>query len=190
MLVVLLLPVAANAQIFEIFAKGSLSKNNISDTDYQLSVSGSAGLAVTLIPRVRIEGRYTNATSLQNRLVAPVGTGNVEIANMMTETSILSLGLDVDLFGDKYWMQPFIYIGAGYSLTARSYYVIVDPAQPAAYIREPSKNALSGNLGAGLRIRVAQMLSLEFEFFAYGLDLKNPNPLTNAYGSVGIRLFI
>src|SRR6185437_11343508 len=109
--------------------------NNISDNEFETSVSGSAGIAVILIPRVRIEGRYTNATTMQNQLSAPVGATNVELDNIMTETSIVSLGIDVDLFGDKYWIQPFIYVGAGYSITSRSYYVVTDPTQPATYIR-------------------------------------------------------
>src|SRR5687767_11548441 len=111
LLLALLVPLTAHAQLLEIFAKGSISKNNTSDDEYQTTVSGAAGVAITLIPRVRLEARYTNQTSLQNQLVVPVDTSNVTLNNILTETSIISVGIDVDLFGDKYWVRPFIYVG-------------------------------------------------------------------------------
>jgi hypothetical protein len=191
-LVLLLLPLTARAQIFEFFAKGSFSKNNIDDAgdEYQTTVSATAGIAITLIPRVRIEGRYTNVTSIQNKLVAPVGSSNVILSSILTQTSILSLGMDVDLCGDKYAIQPYVYLGGGYDMTSRSYYVQADSTQPANYVHEPNDNQLSANLGAGLRIHVAQALALEVEAFAYGLNFNNPNPLVNVYGSAGIRIFL
>lgn len=41
-----------------------------------------------------------------------------------------------------------------------------------------------------MRVHVAKALAIEFEVFAYGMDFQNPNPLTNAYGTVGVRLFL
>jgi hypothetical protein len=145
---------------------------------------------VTLIPRVRIEGRYTNVTSLQNKLVAPVGSSNVTLNSILTQTSILSLGMDVDLCGDRYAIQPYVYLGAGYDMTSRSYYVVTDPSQPANYVHEPNDNQLSANIGAGLRINLGRTLALEVEAFAYGLNFNNPNPLVNLYGSAGLRFFL
>ena len=186
----LLYPLSAHAQFLELFAKGSVSKNNTSDSEYQTTVSGSAGIAFTVIPRVRLEARYTNNTSVQNQLVVPVSGGSVTLNNIMTETSILSAGIDVDLLGDKYWVQPFIYVGAGYVTTSRSYYYFIDPTAQPNFVQEPKRNDLSGSLGAGIRVHIARAVALEFEVFAYGIDFQNPNPLTNAYGTAGLRIFL
>jgi hypothetical protein len=172
---------------FEVFAKGSLSKNHIDTDKYILSLSASTGMAITLLPRVRLEGRYTNTSSLQNVLVIDdVATLN----DVMTQTTIYSVGIDLDILGQQSTFQPFIYVGVGYVETKRSYYVTVPSAPAAYYLQEPVRTGISGNLGAGFRISVARALAFEVEAFAYGVDIHKPNPLINLFGSVGIRIFL
>jgi hypothetical protein len=169
-----------------------VSKNYITNDEWEVDVSGSTGIAVTLIPQLRIEGRYSNITSLQNKLTLGNGAVAFTITDMKTTTNVYSLGFDLDVLSDKYAIQPFLYVGAGYIDTQRSYYqqVSTDPTGTATYVPEAVKHGVSGNLGAGFRIRIARALAFEIEGFAYGIDLKNPNPLINWTGTVGIRLFI
>jgi hypothetical protein len=185
------LPSAARANGFEVFAKGSVSKNYIANDEWEVSVSGSTGLAIVLIPQIRIEGRYANISSLQNKLVAAASSTALTITDMKTTTSVYSVGIDLDILGDRHAFQPFLYVGAGYLDTERSYYVQAssDPST-VAFIQEPHNRGISGNLGAGFRIAIARTIAFEVEAFAYALDLKDPNPLINWTGTVGVRLFI
>jgi hypothetical protein len=182
----------ARANVFEIFAKGSASKNYITDDEWQVSVSLSTGLAIILIPQLRIEGRYSNVSSLQNRLTETTSDGvTFTISDMKTTTTIYSVGLDLDIVSDKYSVQPFIYAGMGYIDTARSFYLQSSSLPEAVAFKEvPRKYGFSANLGGGLRVRIARTLSLELEAFAYGIDLKRPNPIVNWMGTAGIRIFI
>ncbi len=181
---------AADAAMLEMFAKGSASKNYLDANHYTLTLSGTAGFGVTLFPMVRLEARYTASGSLQNRLDIVSASVNAILTDIKTETTMYSLGLDIDILGDKYMVQPFVFVGGGYVVSTRSYYVQLDASSPATFITEPTNNSISGNLGAGFRIRIAKSVAFEIEAFAYGMDFKNPNPLVNLYGTVGVRIFM
>lgn len=174
----------------EVFAKGSVSKNNISRDTYTTSVSASAGFALTIIPRIRFEARFTNVTSLQNKLEV-VSTSIVGTLNdIKTQTVIYSLGLDIDILGKKSAFQPFIFIGAGYLQSERSYYFTLAGASNSNYQQEPKQRGVSGNLGVGFRLQIANAFAFEVEVFGYAVDIDKPNPLVNLYGTVGFRLFM
>src|SRR4051812_32329214 len=85
----------ARATSMEIFARGSMSKNFLSTSSYIISVSAATGVAFTLIPRLRLEARYTNASSLQNQLDISTPGISGTLSDVLTQTSIYSLGLDI-----------------------------------------------------------------------------------------------
>src|SRR5690606_10336617 len=116
----------------EVFARGSVSKNYLSQTSYVVSISAATGVAFTLIPRIRLEARYTNASSLQN--VLSIASFNGALYDVMTQTSIYSLGVDFDLMGPRSAFQPFIYVGAGYVRNERSFYALPEGASTSIYI--------------------------------------------------------
>ena len=178
------------AHNFEVFAKASASKNYTDHDIYSISVSGATGLAILIIPQVRIEGRYTVVSSLQNQL--NVGSPSViaTLNDIKTETNIYSVGLDIDILSDKYAIQPFVFLGAGYIESNRSYYVTPVGSHSATLINEPMTKGISANVGAGIRIRVAKSVAFEVEAYGYGLDPQKPNPLINLYGNAGIRIFM
>jgi hypothetical protein len=178
---------ASDSSVFELFAKGSASKSYISLDNNTISVSATAGLAITLIPRVRLEGRYTNITSLQNSLsIANVGTLN----DIKTETFIYSAGLDIDILGTKSAFRPFIYLGAGYLESKRSYYFTLSGENDSIFHSEPKETGISANVGLGFRLIIAKALAFEIEVFGYAMDVDKPQPLVNLYGTAGVRIFI
>lgn len=179
-----------HGEAFEIFARGSASRNYLQADSFVLSVSAAMGVALTIIPRVRLEARYTNASSLQNRMAISGPTVGGTLNDIMTQTSIYSLGIDFDILGPRSAFQPFIYVGAGYVQTDRSAYYLEDGAPTSTYLQDPTQQNISANAGLGFRIRIANSLAFELEVFAYGVDIHKPNPLINAFASVGIRLFI
>ncbi len=180
----------AAASGMELFARGSVSKNYLTESSYVLSVSAATGVAFTLIPRIRLEARYTNASSLQNLMTVTYTGFSGALHDVMTQTSIYSLGLDFDLMGQQSSFQPFVYVGAGYVQTERSYYVLPSGASSSVYWKEPTRKGVSGNLGLGFRIRIASAFAFEVEAFAYAIDIDKPNPLVNIFGSAGVRLFL
>lgn len=182
--------VRSEAHFLEVFAKASASKNFIDKDSYSISVSGATGLAILLIPQIRIEGRYTVVSSLQNQL--NVGSPSViaTLNDIKTETNIYSVGLDIDLLSDKYAIQPFVFLGAGYVESLRSYFVTLAGNSSATLINEPKTMGISANIGAGIRIRIAKAVAFEAEVYGYGIDPQKPDPLINLYGNVGIRIFM
>ena len=184
-------PSVASADLFEIFAKGSASQSYITTDENVVSASASTGLAIVVIPQIRVEGRVSYITTLQNQLIAAADPMILTLSSIKTTTIIYSVGLDLNILDDKSPFIPFIYLGAGYIDTTRSYYVQsnLNPSN-VMYIQEPPNRGVSGNVGAGFRIHIANAIALEIEAFAYGIDLKNPHPLINWEGTVGIRLFI
>ncbi len=174
----------------ELFGKGSFSKSYFSEDSYILSVSGSGGAAITLFTGIRLEGRYTNSTSLQNVLSFSSGAFSGRLNDVLTQTAIYSVGVDFDLLGKQSTFQPFLYVGVGYVKTDRSYYFLDEGSATSYYIQEPTQTAISGNLGLGFRLYLANSIALEAEAFAYGMNIHLPRPLVNLLGSVGIRLFI
>ena len=178
------------ASAVEVFAKGSVSKNFISEDKFTTSVSATTGIAVELFGGVRIEGRYTNISALQNKLEVVTSTVTVTLSDIKTQTAIYSIGLDIDFLGEKSVFQPFVFVGAGYIQTDRSYYFQVSGVDAVEYAKEPKQAGVSGNLGLGFRLRIARALAFEVEAFGYGIDVDKPNPLVNLYGTCGIRIFL
>lgn len=189
LLLVILLSTSASASELEVFAKGSVSKSYFSSDSWTLSVSIASGLAIQLIPRVRLEGRYTNISSLQNQLDVGTASAVGTINDMKTETSIYSLGLDIDVLNDKAAIQPFIYIGGGYLVTNRSYYFTPTASVPTFYAGTP-ESGISGNLGLGFRVRLSKSAAFEIEAFAYSTDIDKPSRLINWIGTLGLRLML
>lgn len=185
-----IISVRSEAHFLEVFAKASASKNFIDRDSYSISVSGATGLAILLIPQIRVEGRYTVVSSLQNQL--HVGSPSViaTLNDIKTETNIYSVGLDIDLLSDKYAIQPFVFLGAGYVESLRSYFVTPAGNSSATLINEPKTMGISANIGAGIRIRIAKSVAFEAEAYGYGIDPQKPDPLINLYGNVGIRIFM
>jgi hypothetical protein len=119
-----------------------------------------------------------------------VSCGAVVTLNyMLSETDMITAGVDIDFFGEKSFFQPYIYLGAGYVITQRSYY-FTPVGGTSTYGADPKQEGISGNVGLGLRLRIARRLAIELEMFAYGLDITEPNPLINWFGSAGLRIFI
>ncbi len=179
----------ARASGVEVFAKGSVSKNYITHDTFTTNLELSTGFAIALFSQVRLEARYTNNGSLQNRLLISSGTVNAILTDIKTSTTIYSLGLDIDFLSEKSWFQPFIFVGAGYVITSRSYYVQPDASTAAILQSDPTDKGVSGNLGLGFRIRLAHAIAFEIEAFAYGINIHQPNPLVNLYCTVGVRFF-
>lgn len=181
---------ASQAHTLELFAKASASKNYTDEDRYTISVSGGTGLALLIFSGVRIEGRYTVVSSLQNRLDVGSPSLIATLNDIKTETNIYSVGLDIDIVGEKYVVQPFVFLGAGYIVSNRSYYLTPVGSSSASLINEPETKGISANLGAGIRIRIAKTIAFEVEAYGYGLDPHKPNPLINIYGNAGIRIFM
>ena len=182
---------APSAQAIELFGKGSVSKNYLSADKNTLSVSVSGGLAVALFGGVRIEGRYSNISSLQNKLDIVEGATVVgPLEQIKTETQIYSLGLDIDFLGEKSWFQPYIFVGAGYIETNRSYYYTPADLSSTTLYSDPVYKGISVNGGAGFRIRVARTLAFEVEVFGYAVDIQSPSRVINLYGTAGLRFYI
>jgi len=185
----LLLPLAAQGAV-EVFAKGALSRNYISRDSWTISVSATTGIGLQIFPGVKLEGRYTNISALQNTLEVPASSTTITLSDFKTQTVIYSLGLDIDFLGETSPVQPFIFIGMGYIETERSYYWSETGSTQAQYAKEPKQLGVTGNLGLGIRIRIVRSLALELEGYAYGMNINKPNPLIDMYFNAGIRLFL
>jgi len=191
LLLLVCLAVCVNAHAgLEFFGKGSVSKNFIDVDNSTVEVDVSGGAAISLFTGFRLEARYTNVSALQNKLDVISGSLVGTLSNITTQTEIYSIGIDIDFLGEKSSFQPYIYVGAGYIQSSRSYYYTQAGATTATYFAEPAQNGISANGGAGFRIHLAKSLALEFELFAYGLDVDKPGPLINYFGSAGLRIFI
>ena len=191
LLALLTLPFAkahAAGHSMEIFAKVSASKKYLNKDSYIVDVTGSTGFGWMLFSQVRLEGRITIASQNQNKLDVASGSVVAHLENLISENTIYSLGFDIDLLPDKYSVQPFIYIGAGYIVTERSYDVV---DQGVRYpITEAKQTGISGNGGIGLRIKLNKSAAFEIEAFGYGQDIDQPSPLVNVFASAGLRLFM
>jgi len=173
----------------EVFGKGSLSKSNLSSDKHIISLSAAGGLAFTLFSNIRIEGRYSNLSSLQNKFEIGYPSVVASLTDMKTQTSIYSLGMDISILGDKSAFQPFIYVGAGFIETERSYY-FSSAGSEVQYIREPKRTGITGNAGLGFRLMMARALAFEAEVFAYATDVHLPNSLIDWTSTVGIRFYL
>lgn len=172
---------------WEIFGKGSVSKNNLATDSSIISVSMTGGIAMNLLPWVRLEARYSDISSLQNKLdIANAG----KLTDIKTQTTIFSTGLDIEFLSEKSAFQPFIYLGAGYITTSRSYYFSPANGSAPIFYQEPNETGISGNAGAGMRLKIAKHIAIELEVFAYGIDIYKPNPLINYQGTAGLRIYL
>ncbi len=175
---------------FEIFAKGSATKNSISDDIYTVSVSASTGFAWSLLSWFQLEARYTNTTSLQNRLEVTASDSTFTLTDFKTQTSIYSLGMDIGFAGEKSIFQPFIFLGVGYIESERSYYYQTTSQPTATFHMEPRQSGISGTAGVGFRLRVLRSIAFEAEAFSYGLNVRKPDWGKNLQGNIGIRLYL
>lgn len=181
---------ASGGYAFEVFAKAAASKNYINADSYTESVSGAAGIGILLIPQVRIEGRYTLISSQQNYLEIGDPVVVATVSNIKTQTNIFSVGLDIDLLGEKSAITPFIFLGVGYLETLQTYYFTSTSSSDSVFVAKPKKTGFSANVGAGIKIRISKSVVFEIEAYGYGMDVQRPNPLVNLSGNAGIRLFI
>lgn len=179
----------SRAHAIDLFGKGSVSKSYLSSDSSTVSVSLTGGFAVALFPFVRVEARYSNIATLQNKISVETSSFSGLLTDINTQTSIYSVGLDFDFLSEKYIIQPFIFIGMGYIETERSYYFTLSGSNVSQYFADPKTTGITANGGAGLRIRFAKSFALELEVFGYAVDLKKPN-LANVYGTAGVRLSI
>ncbi len=186
----LLMGMSGSAHAFEIFAKGSASKSYLAADSYVVSISGATGLAINLLPRVRLEGRYTNSSSLQNRMDISSGSLSGSLYDVINQSSIYSVGVDLDLLGPQAEFQPFIYVGVGYVEIKRSYYFLESGAPTSVYWQENPRRGVSANGGIGFRLRLAKSFAFEAEAFGYAIDIDKPDPLINMMGSIGVRIFM
>jgi hypothetical protein len=174
----------------EIFAKGSLSRSYLSAGNAVNELSLSGGLAFGLIKGVRLEGRYTNISSLQDRLDVVNSSLVGSLFNIATQTAIYSIGLDIDFLDERAAFQPYIYVGVGYVRTTQSYYFGSPGSNTTTFVPQPDQTGVSANGGIGFRLRIAQRLALELEVFAYAMDVNQPDPLINYIATAGLRVFL
>lgn len=189
-LVVMFFLAIPSAQAIDIFGKGSISKSYLSADKNTISISLAGGFALSIFSWVRLEARYTNISTLQNKLDIETPTISGTLTDIKTQTGIYSVGLDFDFLGEKYPIQPFIYLGVGYIESDRSYYFTDNTSGQSDYFSDPKQVGISANGGAGFRIKIAKRFALELEIYAYAIDIQKPNPLPNLYGTAGIRFFI
>ena len=171
----------------DLFGKATLTKNNLTDGSIT-SLSGTVGTAIEIFKNVKLEARYGMISSLQDKLElgAPVVIATVE--SMKTETSMIVLGLDIDIGSDKNSVQPFVYLGMGYLETKRSYYLTA--GSETTYRTDPIRTGITGNLGLGFRIRLAKSIALEVEALAYASDVTKSVPIIDWSGNCGLRIFL
>lgn len=171
----------------ELFGKAAYSKSNISDVKYTQNISGAAGLAITLIPQLRLEGRYTVQNQYQNRLEL---NSLYTLTNFKTQTTIYSAGLDISLFDARSTFQPFIYLGGGYVEVTRAYDITDLTQGVTEHDTEPMRTGIAGQVGLGFRWKVGRSAALEIEAFGYMIDPHKPGALLDIYGTAGLRFFL
>ena len=186
LVICLLLPGALHAGV-EFFGKGSYSKSYVNTKgDWIQTIMGSGGFAITIFTAIRLEARYANQVSLQNTLrqdpIAP-------LSSVKTEAQTVSVGLSLDLLGEHSPFQPYIYLGPGYIQKIQSYYAPNDIGGTSySFHQDAPDRGFTGNAGLGFRLRVLKRVALEFEAFAYGMNLTT-TPQIDISGSAGIRIF-
>lgn len=169
---------------FEIFGKGSYSKNNISADIISQSVTGTTGLAIGLGSAIRLEARMSLIEGYQNRIELTNSEGEPDIATSIhTQALNYTLGVDIDFFGDKSAFRPFIFLGAGYVENKRTYSF-------HAKDYEDKKFGVSGNGGLGFRVMISHFIAFETEGLAVATGIDKPGPLIDYYLTFGIRFFL
>lgn len=179
--------IGGSAHSFEVFGKGSYSKYYYDETQFEENMSGSTGIAITLIKGVRLEGRYTRIQKLENQIDVNINGVAATLSNRSTRTIIYSLGIDIDLAGSRSQFQPYVSIGAGVLESAYSFTVVEPVVQD---ISLSSRQRMSGNVGLGFRWAIGRMAAIEIEGMAYATDIDKPKPIINSHITAGIRLYI
>lgn len=171
---------------FEVFGKAAYYKNNLAANQYSQTISGATGIAIILIPQVRLEGRYTSQNQYQNR----IGLSATDVlTNFKTQTSIYSVGLDISLAGQRATFVPFVFCGAGFAESIRTWdytNTIVGVTSPGT----DKRTGLAGQMGFGIRWRVANSAAVEIEANAYSIDFYKPGALVDVNGNAGIRFYL
>ena len=177
---------AAPAPRLEVFGKAAYSKTNLTSTQFTQTISGATGLAMILIPQVRLEGRYTLQNQYQNKLSL---SANDVLTNFKVQTTIYSVGLDISLAGQRSTFVPFIFCGAGFAESVRTWdytNTIVGNTTPGT----DKRTGLAGQAGLGIRWRVAKSAAIEIEANAYSIDFYKPGALIDVSGNAGIRFYL
>lgn len=180
----------SQASAVELFVKGTASKSFLSSDEFVASASGAAGLAINLLPRVRLEGRYTFVTSQRNKMDLTIDSTNLTLSNITTQTNVYSLALEVDVLSDRSAFQPYVALGAGYLSKDRSYSIAQTGSSTSQSVTEPRWLGISANAGLGFKIRLARQVALEFEVFGYGIDVYKPNAQVDWDAKTGLRLIL
>jgi hypothetical protein len=139
-----------------------------------------------LIPQVRLEGRYTIQNQYQNKLTL---SASDVLTNFKVQTAIYSVGLDISLANQRSTFIPFIFCGAGYAETVRTY----DYTNTLGGSTIPGTDrriGLAGQMGLGIRWRIAKSAAIEIEANAYSIDFYKPGALVDVNGNAGIRFYL
>ncbi|NDC24822.1 MAG: hypothetical protein EBZ49_11960 [Proteobacteria bacterium] len=170
----------------EFFGKASYSKTNLGAQQYLQSLSGSTGIAIMLIPQVRIEGRYTLQNQYQNMLTL---SALDVLTNIKVQTAVYSAGLDIALAGERSTFVPFFYFGAGYAETLRTW-DYTDLNTNTTTPGEDQRTGLAGQVAFGVRWRVSKGVAFELEANAYSINFYKPGALVDVSGNAGLRFFM
>jgi len=171
---------------FEVFGKAAYYKNNLGVSQYSQTISGATGIAIILIPQVRLEGRFTSQNQYQNRLTL---SATDVLTNFKVQTAIYSVGLDISLAGQHSTFVPFVFCGAGFAESVRTW----DYTNTVLGVTTPGtdkRTGLAGQMGFGIRWRVAKSAAIEIEANAYSIDFYKPGALVDVNGNAGIRLYL
>lgn len=171
---------------FEVFGKAAYSRNNLGVNQYSQTVSGATGLAILLIPQIRLEGRYTVQNQYQNRLTL---SASDVLTNFKVQTAIYSVGLDISLAGQRSTFVPFVFCGAGFAESVRAWdytNTVLGQTSPGT----DKRTGLAGQVGFGIRWRIAKSAAIEIEANAYSIDFYKPGALVDMNGNAGIRLYL
>lgn len=171
---------------FEVFGKAAYYRTNLGVQQYTQTISGATGIAIILIPQIRLEGRYTLQNQYQNKLTL---SASDVLTNFKVQTTIYSMGLDISLANQKATFVPFIFCGAGYAETIRTW----DYTNTLGGGTTPGtdrRTGLAGQVGLGVRWRVAKSAAIELEANAYSIDFYKPGALVDVNGNAGIRFYL
>lgn len=171
---------------FEVFGKGTYSKNNLAVNQYSQTIAGATGIAIILIPQIRLEGRYTLQNQYQNQLIL---SSTDALTNFKVQTTIYSLGLDISLAGQRASFVPFVFCGAGYAESIRTW-DYTNLTLGATTPGTDKRTGLAGQVGFGVRWRLAKSAAIELEANAYSIDFYKPGALVDMNGNVGIRFYL
>jgi len=174
------------APALEVFGKASYNRTNLGSAQYLQSLSGATGVAIVLIPQIRLEGRYTLQNQYQN--ILSLSSSDV-LTNIKVQTAVYSVGLDIALAGERSTFIPFLYFGAGYAQTVRTW-DYTDLNTSVTTPGEDQRIGLAGQMALGVRWRMAKSVAFELEANAYSINFYKPGALVDVSGNAGLRFFL